>query len=79
MSDERIKKLEKQLADARTEKEWVISRLDEELKAIGVTIQWTDGGGWKCPSGWHGLRTTEAFLNDALERTVRWALGKKDE
>lgn len=32
--------------------EWQISRIEEEIKRTGMTLQWTDGGGSKAPSGW---------------------------
>jgi hypothetical protein len=56
-------------ADTRlVEKEWVIKRIDEELMREGISLQWTDGGGSACPSGWH----RNPYLNwGRLERVTR--------
>jgi hypothetical protein len=37
-----------QVADLR----WQIECIEREVAAIGLTVQWTDGGGSEAPSGW---------------------------
>jgi hypothetical protein len=56
--------------------EWQISRIEEEIKRTGMTLQWTDGGGSKAPSGW----ARNPYLNYgdvAKERDL--ALQERDE
>ncbi len=40
--------------DAAITEAWLIQCIDEDLKRRGLpTIQFTDGGGSECPTGWH--------------------------
>lgn len=77
---ERVKSLEAELAKtveverkkAVDTEAWVVSRIDEELKAQGMTLQWTDGGGAQCPTGWHrNLYINSAKLDAARADAAR--------
>jgi hypothetical protein len=47
-------KLEASKKEAALTEDWLVSRIDEELVRAGLSaLQWTDGGGSKCPTGWH--------------------------
>lgn len=59
-----LKKAQERIEVLKVEKQWIIDRITAELKTEGIELQWTDGGGAACPSGWH----RNPYINSGLKK-----------
>ena len=54
-------------------KDWVVERIEQEIRSAGMELQWTDGGGSDCPGGWHRVPyLNHGNLQGWVERATRY-------